>query len=171
MRVELSLSFFSALLPFAQLSGCGLDGDDMLTLDKAIAFAVKMHEGQKDKGGHSYIRHPLRVMEKMDTEDEMIVAVLHDVVEDTPASLDDLLRLGLTESQINAVHLLTKKQGLSPEEYLDGIMQSPIARKVKIADIEDNMTLWRMINRNNLNEKDLQRINKYMKMWSTLKGL
>src|SRR5271166_4536534 len=74
----------------------------MLTLDRAIAFAVLKHSGQKDKGGNSYIRHPLRVMEKMDSEDEMIVAILHDVVEDTPTTLNDLKELGCTEMQIMA---------------------------------------------------------------------
>lgn len=143
----------------------------MITLDKAIAFAVEKHKGQKDKGGNSYIRHCLRVMEKMDTEDEMIVAVLHDVLEDTPTTYDDLVKLGLTEHQVWSVYCLTKTEGQTPEEYLKKIKTTTTAIKVKIADIEDNMTLWRMKNRHALEEKDLTRINKYMKMWSDLKGI
>ncbi len=143
----------------------------MVSLDKAIAFAVRFHENQKDKGGNSYIRHCLRVMEKMDHEDEMIVAVLHDVLEDTKAVEADLWELGCTQYQIDCIKALTKTEDQSPEDYLQEVMKYNLARKVKIADIEDNMTLWRMINRRNLGEKDLQRINKYMMMWSTLKGL
>lgn len=143
----------------------------MLTLDKAIAFAVEKHAGQKDKGGNSYIRHVLRVMEKMESEDEMVVAVLHDVVEDTPTTLADLANIGCTETQIKAIDALTKREGQLEEAYLTEVLKSTVARKVKIADIEDNMTLWRMKNRHNLTDKDLARINKYMRMWSRLKGL
>lgn len=142
-----------------------------LTLDKAIEAAVKWHYGQRDKGGNAYIRHPLRVMEKMESEDEMIVAVLHDTVEDTPATLDDIRRLGCTEAQVMAIDALTKKEGQTPDEYLALVKQSIVARKVKIADIEDNMILWRMKNRHALSPKDLERINKYMKMWTELKGI
>ena len=142
----------------------------MLSLDKAIAFAVEKHAGQKDKGGNSYIRHVLRVMEKMDSEDEMVVAVLQDVLEDTNATEEDLKELGCTEAQIMAINALTKREGQTEEEYMKLILLSTTARKVKIFDIEDNMTLWRMKNRHHLEEKDLQRINKYMRMWSRLKG-
>jgi (p)ppGpp synthase/HD superfamily hydrolase len=142
-----------------------------LTLDKAIEFAVQSHMGQRDRGGNSYIRHPLRVMEKMESEDEMVVAILHDVLEDTQATVADLVHLGCTEAQIKAIDALTKKEGQAPEEYLRLVKLSTVARKVKIADIEDNMILWRMKNRHALGEKDLQRINKYMQMWSELKGI
>lgn len=142
-----------------------------LSLDDAILFAVQKHRGQKDKGGNCYVRHVLRVMEKMESEDEMIVAVLHDVVEDTDATLTDLTLLGCTEAQIKAIDALTKKEGQPPEEYIRLVKLSTVARKVKIADIEDNMILWRMKNRHNLEDRDLQRINKYMRMWSELKGI
>jgi (p)ppGpp synthase/HD superfamily hydrolase len=68
-----------------------------MSLDKAILVAAIAHAGQQDKGGNSYIRHPLRVMEGMDSEDEMVCAVCHDVVEDTDITLDDLSSLGFTQ--------------------------------------------------------------------------
>lgn len=142
-----------------------------MSLDDAVEFAVKKHKGIRDKGGNCYILHVLRVMLRMDSEDEMVVAVLHDVVEDTDATLQDLVKLGCTEAQIKAIDALTKKEGQPPEEYLRLVKLSTVARKVKIADIEDNMILWRMKNRHNLEDKDLQRINKYMRMWSELKGI
>lgn len=143
----------------------------MLTLDKAIAFAVEKHTGQKDKGGNSYVRHILRVMESMDCEDEMVVAVLHDVLEDTNAKVEDLQTLGCTESQVNSIMALTKREGQTKEDYCMGVMKSTVARKVKIADIEDNMQLWRMKNRHSgLTEKDILRLNKYLWMWTKLKG-
>lgn len=142
-----------------------------LTLAKAIQFAVEKHGEQRDKGGNTYIRHPLRVMEKMDSEDEMVVAVLHDVVEDTDATLEDLRALGLTFTQIMAVDALTKKEGQTDEQYISEILKSHVARKVKIADIEDNMNLKRLKNRRELSEKDFVRLTKYAKFWSILNGL
>ena len=73
--------------------------DGPMTLPKAIAIAVLAHGHQEDKGQNSYIRHPLRIMEGLDTEDEMICGVLHDVVEDTDYTLEDLAALGCTSSQ------------------------------------------------------------------------
>ncbi|MGG1266408.1 HD domain-containing protein [Brevibacillus laterosporus] len=90
----------------------------MGTLEKAIVIATKAHAGQVDKGGNPYILHPLRVMLKMGTEEEMIVAVLHDVIEDTKVNVDDLKRAGFTESVIDAVIALTRQDG---ERYMDFI--------------------------------------------------
>ncbi len=143
-----------------------------LNLAKAIEFANYKHAGQRDKGGNSYIRHCLRVMEKMDSEDEMVVAVLHDVLEDTNATKEDLAALGLTETQIMAVDALTKRKDEAPEDYMRRIKQSTVARKVKVADIEDNTNIWRLKNRDRgLDEKDMGRLNKYMKMYSELRGI
>jgi len=142
-----------------------------ISLDKAIAFAVHHHTKQKDKGGNSYILHVLRVMLQMNSEDDMIVAVLHDVVEDTPVTLDDLRALGCTEAQLMAIDALTKKEGQTPEQYLALVKQSVVARRVKIADVHDNMKLNRLKNRHNLGEKDFQRIQKYLRMLSELEGI
>lgn len=146
----------------------------MITLDRAIEIAAKAHAGQKDKGGASYIRHPLRVMfgveEAGGTEDEMIVAVLHDVVEDCDVSLDQLAREGLTETQVAALDALTKRDGESYEEAVQRALVNPIARRVKIADLEDNLKLHRIKNRRSLEQKDLERINRYLAAWTLLTG-
>lgn len=144
-----------------------------MSLDKAIIFAARAFEGKKDKGGNSYIRHCLRVMNRVEqmsgSEDEMIVAVLHDVVEDTRYTFDDLRDLGCTEAQIQALDALTKREGESYEARLARIKQSTVARKVKLADIEDNMALWRLKGAPKLGEKDFARIDHYVAAYHELR--
>lgn len=135
--------------------------DGPLTLDKALLLAVIGHAGQEDKGQNSYIRHPLRVMEKMDSEDEMIVAVCHDLIEDTTFSLEDLEALGFTSNQIKAIDALTKREGEVYEERVERVANSTVARKIKIADIKDNLQVWRLKNKK-LTEKDLFRMQNYI---------
>lgn len=109
-------------------------------LSDAITYATAAHDGVLDKGGKPYILHPLRVMLQMDTEDEQIVALLHDVVEDTNRTLHDIeLEFGVTIQ--NAVDAMTqRKPDETYFEYIDRLKQNPIAVDVKIADIEDNMS-------------------------------
>lgn len=142
----------------------------MLTLSDVIVFAAQKHGKQRDKGGNTYLLHPLRVMLGMETEDEMVVAILHDVLEDTDAKEEDLLNLGCTETQVMAVKALTRMAMQSEDEYLTEIMKSTVARKVKIKDIEDNMRIDRLKNRTNLQQKDFDRFAKYAKSWSRLSG-
>lgn len=143
-----------------------------MNLDRAISIAVSCHAGQRDKRGDSYIRHPLRVMEAVRDlgEDAMIVAVLHDVVEDTSMTLEELGRQGCTEAQIMAIDSVTRREGEDYFQFLERTKLSSVGRRVKIADIEDNMSLWRMKNRGEMQEKDLARIKKYMRAWSILQG-
>ena len=148
----------------------------MLTLDRAIALAVEAHTGQKDLSGVSYILHPLFVMSKMVTDTERIVAVLHDVTEDTDHTLDGLCELGLTEEMHGALFLLDKNNhpGDTKEDryynMIHAIKLNPIARKVKIADLEHNMDLRRIIGRQKMNDKDKKRVEMYMWAWSELTG-
>lgn len=132
-----------------------------LTLDKALLLAVVGHAGQEDKGQNSYIRHPLRVMEKMDSEDEMVVAVCHDLVEDTDFSLDDLITLGFTANQIKAIDSLTKRDGEEYAERIERVANSTVARKIKVADIQDNLQVWRLKNKK-LTQKDMDRMQHYI---------
>ena len=134
-----------------------------LTLDKAIAIALVAHAGQEDKGQNSYIRHPLRVMEQMDAEDEMIVAVCHDVVEDSKGfiSFDDLSKLGFTLNQVKALDALTKREGESYEDRMTRVERSYCAKKIKIRDIKDNLEWWRLKNLN-FAAPDVERIQKYV---------
>ncbi|MDA8142115.1 MAG: GTP pyrophosphokinase [Desulfobacteraceae bacterium] len=136
-------------------------------LEKALAIALHAHQGQKDKAGAPYILHPLRVMLRMETELEMIAAVLHDVVEDSGLTIEDLRREGMPEAALAAVAHLTRAEEESYEEFIERVKQNDIARKVKLADLEDNMNIKRMARPT---EKDLARLKKYRRAWFALKG-
>ncbi len=137
----------------------------MATLARAIALAAEAHQRQQDKAGAPYILHPLRMMLRMHTEDEMIAAVLHDVVEDTTKTLENLRAEGFSAAALAAVDAVTHREGESYEAYLDRAAADPIARKVKRADLEDNMDLKRL---HTLTEKDLARLQKYHRVWCEL---
>jgi (p)ppGpp synthase/HD superfamily hydrolase len=115
----------------------------MNDLERAIDIALDAYAGQTDKAGATYIRHPLRVMERMETERGRVVAVLHDVVEDADYSLADIEAAFDTEVR-DAVAALTKRDGESYDEFAERAAANPLARNVKIADIEDNMDLTRL---------------------------
>lgn len=116
----------------------------MTMLEKAIAIAVEAHEGQVQKDGSPYILHPLHLMLQMPTETEQIVAVLHDVVEDTEWTLTDLQAEGFSDEVLVAVSLLTRQMGMSYEDFIEEIRPNPIARAVKLADIAHNMDIRRL---------------------------
>jgi (p)ppGpp synthase/HD superfamily hydrolase len=139
-----------------------------LCLDKAILIAVLVHGGVRDKGGDPYIRHPLRVMEKQGTEDEQISAVLHDTVEDSELSIDDLRSLGFSEYQLAVIDALTKREGEDYDESIARVKNLSSARKIKISDIHDNLLPWRAKNRHRMGESDMKRIAKYYKALSDL---
>jgi len=131
----------------------------MNNLERAIALAVDAHAGQTDKAGATYIRHPLRVMRHMETRQERVVAVLHDVIEDTeytPAMIED----EFDEEIRDAVEALTKRDGESYSDFVERAAANDLARKVKIADIEDNMDLTRL---SEVSEKTVERQVKYHK--------
>lgn len=136
------------------------------TIDDAIRIAANAHRGQVDRAGKPYILHPLRVMMKMDCEESMIAAVLHDVVEDSPDWDLELLRAaGFSENVVNAVGCLTKNEGEDYGTFIERAAQDPLARKVKIADLEDNMNIKRI---ESISEDDSRRIAKYHKYWRLL---
>lgn len=138
----------------------------MANLDRALAIALRAHKNQKDKSGKPYILHPLRVMLKMNSEAEMIVAVLHDVLEDSNVSIDDLLKEGFSPEVIKAVDCLTKRPQQNYMKYLEQIKSNPLAVKVKLADLEDNMDIRRLPE---ILPKDQERLAKYRKAYSFLK--
>jgi (p)ppGpp synthase/HD superfamily hydrolase len=129
-------------------------------LDKAIELARIAHEGQLDKGGQPYIDHPLRVMDNVETVEEKIVAVLHDAVEDSDLTLEDLSRIGFSEEIVKAIAAITKHEGEKRNDYLSRVMNNPIALKVKIADMTDNAEISRIPNPT---EKDRERTRIYKK--------
>jgi (p)ppGpp synthase/HD superfamily hydrolase len=130
----------------------------MNPLESAITLAVTKHQGQKDKAGKPYILHPLRLMLQMDSEAEMMAAVLHDVVEDCRVELDELAQEGIPPKVVEAVACLTRKEGEAYDQFIARAAQNPIAFKVKRADLLDNMNLTRL---DQLSSKDLERVEKY----------
>jgi GTP diphosphokinase / guanosine-3',5'-bis(diphosphate) 3'-diphosphatase len=130
----------------------------MATLERAIAIAASAHAGQVDKSGQPYILHPLRVMLRVEKIEEKIAAVLHDVVEDTSVSLDDLSAEGFSTDVLSAVEALTKRNGETRLEAAKRAAVNPIARVVKLADNAENMDLSRIPN---FTEKDRARLREY----------
>jgi (p)ppGpp synthase/HD superfamily hydrolase len=133
-----------------------------LTLERAIAIAAEAHAGQKDRAGAPYILHPIRLMIQMDSENAMMAAVLHDVVENSVWTLDDLRKEGFSNEVLNAVDSLTHrdKEGEDYWDYIQRAKSDPIAIKVKLADLEDNLNPDRL---NEITEKDEKRFDRYRK--------
>ena len=130
-------------------------------LGKALMLSYTAHKDQVDKGGAPYYLHPIYVALNVSNEDEKIVALLHDVVEDTDITLDDLRREGFSDEIVNAVDAITHRDE-SYELYIQKVKTNTIATVVKIADIKHNMDISRL-NRKNLTEKDIKRVEKYKK--------
>ena len=135
-------------------------------LEKAIEIAVRAHAGQKSKDGAPYILHPIRLMTRMNTEEERMAAVLHDVVEDTHVTFEDLRAAGIPESVLEAVRLLTHEKETPYEAYVEALKSHPVARRVKLADLEDNSDIRRL---KGIEEKDLERLRKYYRAWQILR--
>lgn len=138
-------------------------------LEKAIAVALKAHAGMKTRNGRPYILHPLRLMIQMDTEEEMITAVLHDVAEDSIITLEDLTAMGFSENVMEALTRLTHdKKQRSYDDYIKGIQGNPLATKVKLADLKHNIDIRRLPNP--ISDKDLRRLKRYRRAWKILTG-
>ena len=138
----------------------------MPTLEDAIALAVEAHRGQRDKAGQTYILHPLRVMMRLDTDAERMAAILHDVVEDTPYTLERLRELGYPEEVLGALDCLTKRDGETYEAFIERVRPHPLARRVKLADLEDNMDVRRLPT---VGPKEAERLARYRAAWTRLK--
>jgi (p)ppGpp synthase/HD superfamily hydrolase len=139
---------------------------NLTLLERAIALALDAHHGQTDRYGRPYILHPLHVMLQMDSESEMMAAVLHDVLEDTPLTLEALRDEGFPPDVLEAVRLLTHDaEKMSYQEYVRHLRPNPIAIKVKLADLRHNMDILRM---DHVEEGDAARLEKYRRAWETL---
>jgi (p)ppGpp synthase/HD superfamily hydrolase len=130
----------------------------MSSLEHAIAIAAEAHRGQKDKAGEPYILHPIRVMLRVSTTEERIVAVLHDLLEDTPWERVDLEREGFPAGVLDALEALTRKPHETYEQFLVRAAGDPIAIRVKLADLEDNLDASRL---QSPTDRDLRRMAKY----------
>ena len=139
-----------------------------MNLYRAIEIALDAHKNVSDKGGNPYILHPLRLMLQMDSEEEMIVAILHDVVEDSEKwSFNKLQAEGFSKKIINSLRSITKEnENEDYEKFIDRSIRDKIGRKVKIADISDNLDISRL---KEVTDKDILRINKYKKALEKLK--
>jgi (p)ppGpp synthase/HD superfamily hydrolase len=137
----------------------------MPTLEDAIVLATEAHADQTDKAGAPYVLHLLRVMQAQTTEEAMMAGVLHDLVEDTNFSFDDLRERGYSGEVIEALRHVTKGDGESYQEFAERASRHPIARQVKIADLEDNMDVTRL---ETVTEKDAERLAKYRRAYRHL---
>ena len=129
-----------------------------MNLEQAISIASLAHAGQLDKGGEPYILHPLRVMMKLKDEKQRIVAVLHDVIDDTDLTIQDLSDQGLDYELVKIILTLTRRKDETYDEYLNRICYDRFAMEIKLADLEDNMDMSRI---KNPTKKDFQRLAKY----------
>jgi (p)ppGpp synthase/HD superfamily hydrolase len=133
-------------------------------LEKALELVIKYHKGQKKiKTGEPYILHLLRVMMKMDTEEEMTAALLHDMVEKTIITIKDLKKLGFSENIVKAVDAISRRKGETYAEHINRVKKNKLAIKLKIADLEDNMDIKRWTDFN-----DSQKLKKQQKYWLEL---
>ena len=134
---------------------------------KAFNIAYNAHAGQYDKSGIPYIFHPVHIAERMSSVDEIIVALLHDVVEDTKLSLKDLQKEGTQENILEAIALLTHDKSEDYMEYIKKIKKNTLACTVKIADLEHNSDITRI---DNPSVDDYKRLDKYKKALDILRG-
>ena len=139
----------------------------MATLEKALLLAVTAHYNQTDKAGAPYILHPLRLMLRLESKEEQIVAVLHDTVEDSSLTLDQLRQEGFSEPVLTALDHLTHRAEESYPLYMQRIQKNSLAARVKRLDLEDNMDIRRL--KQPLTEPDWQRLKKYRHYWSLLR--
>ncbi len=130
----------------------------MASLERAIEIAATAHAGQLDRSGMPYVLHPLRVMMAVNSEHERMAAVLHDVVEDSAITYDDLINEGFPKEVVEAVRALTRAKGASRIDAAKKAVRNPIARVVKLADVTDNMDMSRI---SNPTEKDHARQREY----------
>ena len=152
-----------------------------MNLEKAIKIAVEAHTGQVDKGGNPYILHPLRVMLSLNSKEERIVGVLHDVVEDCEGwTWERLKDQGCSDEIIEALKSVSKtleeekqlKEMDDPDDKMDHYLRfiqrakaNKIGRNVKAADIRDNLDISRI---DDITERDINRLNRYKKALSIL---
>lgn len=125
---------------------------------KAMKLCYTAHRDQVDKSGVPYVFHPIHLAEQMEDEDTTIVALLHDVVEDTPVTFADLAEMGFSRQVIEAIQAMTHPEGVPYMEYVAGIRNNPIARRVKLADLRHNSDLRRL---DQPDETALARVEKY----------
>ena len=139
-------------------------------LGNVLLLATTAHAGQFDRGGNPYILHPLKVMHYLKSDDEELqcIALLHDVIEDTKTTWQDLRDIGCTDRIIAAVEALTKLPGQTYDEYKQGVFANTDAMKVKLCDLRHNTDIRRF---KGISEKDILRLEKYNRFFLEILNL
>lgn len=132
---------------------------------KALRLCFEAHKDQLDKSGLPYVFHPFHLAEQMDTEETVCVALLHDVVEDTEYTLEDLIAMGFPKPVTDALALMTHDENVPYLDYVAKLKDNPVARRVKLADLKHNSDLTRL---DRVDEKALERVEKYRKAMELL---
>lgn len=127
---------------------------------KALKLCFEAHKEQKDKSGLPYVFHPFHLAEQMEDEESTVVALLHDVAEDTDHTLEDIAAMGFSRNVMEALALLTHDEAVPYMEYVKALRNNLIARRVKLADLRHNSDLSRL-DADQIDEKALARVNKY----------
>ena len=127
---------------------------------KALKLSFAAHKEQIDKSGIPYVYHPFHLAEQMDTEETVTVALLHDIIEDTEYTLDDIRNMGFPDQVVNALVLMTHDKSVPYMDYVAKIKNDPIARAVKLADLAHNSDLSRL---DTIDQEALERVEKYRK--------
>lgn len=135
---------------------------------KALNIMLKQHHGQKDKAGREYYFHPMRVSRRCLKIKQKIVALLHDTIEDTGLTSDNLKEMGFDEDIVNGVLSVTRQEGETYAQFIERANNNTLGMIVKIHDLEDNMDITRLPD---LTEKDWHRLNKYLHSWWYLNNL
>lgn len=134
-------------------------------LDKAARICVEKHSGQRDKTGAAYFQHPMRVVMRCKSDEEKMVALLHDTIEDTDVTPEYLLAEGFPQAIVDGVLSVTKREGEGYEEFVARAKQNPIGRTVKLHDLEDNLDIFRLTE---LDATMIERYNKYLRAYRFL---
>lgn len=147
--------------------------DKQSMLEKAIALAVGAHTGQRDLADEPYILHPLRVMGQMKDPESRIIAVLHDVLEDTKLTAQDLIASGIAPKLVKRVEMLTRGTDEKYQDYIERISQDGWTHEVKMADLNDNLDpnrIHALFYSEKYSARSIERrVAKYLKAWSFLK--
>ena len=134
-------------------------------LDKAAVICVTKHAGQLDKMGCAYFQHPMRVAMRCKSDEEKMVALLHDTIEDTDVTPEYLLAEGFPQAIVDGVLSVTKREGEGYEEFVARAKRNPIGRTVKLHDLEDNLDISRITE---LDAGMMERYNKYLRAYRFL---
>lgn len=141
-----------------------------MSFDKAMFYAARGHLGQRDRGGHAYILHVMRVAMRLRTNDEelMSIAVMHDLVEDGEITWTELIKAGFSDRVINGLRCLTHQAGDSYDEYIEKMRGNLDALLVKREDLRDNSDITRL---KGLRQKDFERMEKYIRAFTKIEEM